>query len=447
MEENIKSKIEVSVGLSRKWDSHEAGREVAETAIKKLNKPPSFVLLFSTIHYKNHGGFKELLNGVWKVLPKGTPLIGGTVAGFINNHGCFSRGVTAIAVSYTNLDAAVGIGKYTKTDPERAGRNCSEMIKSKLKNSKFKNKFVIDMVSAPTIPKVPGFDRVNVVKSNFAGWFATHLLTRACGFFGTGLAREVDVIDELDPKINEYNIIGGSSVDSGDMLYNYQFIGNEIHTNSIVALGCNIDLPIFLKGKIGVHQTNKTFKITGSACNDYIITEINNDSAKMEFFKLLDFPVEQFKELEQFYYKTADYFPITFEENNERVIGVAGIFGDNLVVSHKLAGKHAKLLTVTGEEVLNNISTMMEEKKDFPFLLGFSSAIYLFMLGRKSFDIKDILDEKMAETPYLMLFPMVENIRIVGNKPSVRVYSTNIFSLGNGISENIKAGELSRCMM
>ena len=83
-----KSNIEASIGFSRKWNSKEAGREVAKSAIKKLNTPPSFILLFSTTHYQNTGGFKEILDGIWEVIPKGTPLIGGTVSSFINNYGC-----------------------------------------------------------------------------------------------------------------------------------------------------------------------------------------------------------------------------------------------------------------------------------------------------------------------------------------------------------------------
>ena len=66
----IEPKFEAAVGMSRKWDAREAGREVAETTIQKLSRPPDFFLLFSTIHYEKNGGFQEFLNGVWDVLPK-----------------------------------------------------------------------------------------------------------------------------------------------------------------------------------------------------------------------------------------------------------------------------------------------------------------------------------------------------------------------------------------
>ena len=122
MNDKSESKLEASIGFSRKWDAREAGREVAESAIKRLSKPPSFFLLFSTIHYKDHGGFQELLDGVWDVLPEGTPLIGGTIAGFVNNYGCYTRGATALAVSYPDM-AGPGCGGRRGGHHEPAGHS------------------------------------------------------------------------------------------------------------------------------------------------------------------------------------------------------------------------------------------------------------------------------------------------------------------------------------
>ena len=53
----LESKFEAAVGMSRKWDAREAGREVARSAIQKLRHPPNFFLLFSTIHYEKYGFF------------------------------------------------------------------------------------------------------------------------------------------------------------------------------------------------------------------------------------------------------------------------------------------------------------------------------------------------------------------------------------------------------
>ena len=186
----IETKLETSIGISRRWDAREAGKEVAEMTIQKLRSPPNFFLLFSTIHYKDHGGCQEFLEGVWEVLPAGTPLIGGTVAGFINNYGCYARGATALAISYPNMDVAMGYGIRTKRNPKKAARNCANMIRKGLQNSPYKNKFLIDMISAPIIPKIPFMGETNNVKSKILGGILAHIGIPIAQYLGTGIGKE-----------------------------------------------------------------------------------------------------------------------------------------------------------------------------------------------------------------------------------------------------------------
>ncbi|HHH79610.1 MAG TPA: hypothetical protein ENL13_01755, partial [Thermoplasmatales archaeon] len=160
----MNDELKAGVGLSRKWDAREAGREVALSALKHLDgENPNFFLLFSTIHYEKYGGFQELLNGVWDVLPEGTPLIGGTVAGFMNNYGCYTRGATALAVSYPNMDVAIGVGKNTKRNPKNAVKECISTLK--IRNPDF----YIELVSGPIIPTFPGIGKQTVIKSGLLG--------------------------------------------------------------------------------------------------------------------------------------------------------------------------------------------------------------------------------------------------------------------------------------
>jgi len=153
--------------MSRKWDAREAGREVAREVIQKLKTPPSFFLLFSTIHYEKHGGFEEFLAGVWDVLPKGTPLVGGTVAGFMNEYGCYSRGAVALASSYVNIDVAIGSGKNTKKNPEKAAKECAHAILNGLKDSKYDESFLFQLVSGATIPHFPGVGSSFIIKGKY----------------------------------------------------------------------------------------------------------------------------------------------------------------------------------------------------------------------------------------------------------------------------------------
>ena len=400
--------VESSVGMSRNWNSREAGKEVVKNTINKLKSPPSFLLLFSSIHYKDNGGFEDFLEGVWDILPEGTPLIGGTISGFINNFGCYTRGATALAISYPNVDVAVGYGIHTKRNPLKAAKNCANMINKELKNSKYRNKFLVDMISAPIIPKIPFIGDTNNVKNRILGTLLARVGIPMAHYFGTGIGKEQDVMEQLAESLPDYYMIGGSSVDDGRMLSNYQFIGKKIINNSITALACAIDLPIKLKSQISVHKTDKKFKITHTKYHDYIVNKIENRNASEYFLEqILGIPKELFYDMGAFYYKTSDYLPMTFEENNERLLGIGCFLGSNILLSHKIAGREAIMCSTTGDEILQSIDNIFDNNtKNLPFVFISSSIIHSFILRNKTYRIKNILDSKLGNIPYLMIQPM-----------------------------------------
>ena len=238
------SKIETAIGMTRKWDAREAGREVAETAIKNLSRPPDFFLLFSTIHYEKNGGFQEFLDGVWDVLPKGTPLVGGTVTGFMNNYGCFSRGASALAVSNPSMDIAVGVGRNTKRNPHRAARQCAEMIHNGLKDSPYKNKFLLNFISGPVMPSIPGVGQKKYIRSGFISKFALQALGLSQALVQKGLGREDEIFEKTVQQLPDYQMLLGTSMDDYKGMKNYQFFNDKILTNAVVNLGVATDLDL-----------------------------------------------------------------------------------------------------------------------------------------------------------------------------------------------------------
>ena len=235
----MNKELKAGVGLSRKWDAREAGREVALSALEKLDgENPKFFLLFSTIHYEKYGGFQELLNGIWDVLPEGTPLIGGTVAGFMNNYGCFTRGATALAVSYPNIDVAIGVGHNTKRDPAGAVRSACDQLREE--SGKYANNFIIEIVATAVIPKLPRVGQKNVILSKKVGDTFVKLLP-AMGRLGYGFDRADEIIELLSKKISDRTIIGGCTMDDNKFLGNYQFIGKKIEENSLALLNISSD--------------------------------------------------------------------------------------------------------------------------------------------------------------------------------------------------------------
>lgn len=426
------AKIQASVGMSRKWDAREAGNEVAESAIKNLDTFPTFFLLYSTIHYEKYGGFQELLNGVREKLPKNTPLIGGTITGFINNYGCYARGVTSIAVSCPNIDIAMGIGKHTKAMPKTAAKTCTKMIENKLNKSNYKNKFLINSISGPTIPMLPFIGRLNFVRSKFVGDILSHVGMPITGILGYGIGKEGDIIDQIGKKMNDYYIIGGSTMDDGKQLSCYQFYNNKIYKNSIVALAGATDYPLSTDGIIHIPKEEKEFTITKSTFGNRIIKKIDNQPAKKRFLEIMDIPDSLYKELEPFYYKTSNYFPISFKGKREYVSGIGAFLGDNLLLGYKARSNETIILSVSGKETLEAIDIVYKDKNidDMPFSFINASGIrFITMIGDGAFKVKEKLDHIHGDIPYLLVGTVNENIGKPGIEVVSRVYSFNTFSI------------------
>jgi hypothetical protein len=350
----MKSKIETAIGMSRKWDAREAGREVAETAIKNLSRPPDFFLLFSTIHYEKYGGFQEFLNGVWDVLPKETPLVGGTVTGFMNNYGCFSRGASGLAVSYPYLDVAIGIGRNTKRNPKKAAKQCAEMIQKGLKNSQYKNKFLLNFISGPVMPNIPGVGQKKYVQSGFVSKFSLLTFSLSQALMQKGLGREDEIFEEAVQQFPDYHMILGTSMDDYKGIRNYQFYNKNILTNAVVNLGIATDLSLNVCTTHGMKETNLHFTITKLGARNHAIREINNKPAVPELLKLLHWP-EGFLN-EETMLQTILYYPISLKRRGRQVPVVMPMIMKNYIfVPCIIDDGEVSILTVSGKDLINAV--------------------------------------------------------------------------------------------
>ncbi|MFX0141296.1 MAG: FIST N-terminal domain-containing protein, partial [Candidatus Hodarchaeota archaeon] len=341
-----KDRVEAAVGMSRKWDAREAGREVAREVIRKLKYPPNFFLLFSTIHYDKHGGFEELLAGVWDVLPEGTPLIGGIVPGFTIPNGCYMRGVTAFSVSYPNMDVAIGVGHNTKRNPKKASEECISSIKRQLKNSNFPSKFMYCFISSSLVMELPFIGRKKILKKGILSNTISSSL-KYLHYFQKGLGREEEILNRIVKEFPEYSILGGSSMDSMDFLKNFQFYGKNISTNSVVVLAINTDLNINTSFEHGMKKTNMILNITKIDQTKHVIKEINNKPATEEFLHILGWPSEFLDE--KIVYSTVPYYPLGFDKGSYIRPAVTPYFyGDNIITSYPIDSDVVYILTGSG---------------------------------------------------------------------------------------------------
>lgn len=396
--------FQASVGMSRKWDAREAGREVAEKTLEQIDNKPDFFLLFSTIHYEKHGGFEEFLNGVWDVLPKGTPLIGGTVAGFMNKYGCFTRGTTAVAISYPNMKVSTGLGKNTRKNPKKAAKEISNSILKVHSNSKYQNQFMFCVLPGGTVPQLFGFGRKKVMKSGVGGKISLNLLDQSIKLVQMGPGREEEVFECLGDNLTDWYILGGSSMDDLIQSRCYQFINNDVHSTDIVGLGISSDLNCEIITKYGLKKTGKKFHITKKGLRDCVICEIEGKPATKEFLKMINWPEDY---LDDRLYTKTFYYPLGYEYKGVLRPQIIGAFlGNNIACGYSIKTDEVEILNATGQSLLNAMIGATEEVLNFnsKLILGVACATQLETLGNSIYQAYDKFDEKFKEIPFVIGF-------------------------------------------
>lgn len=415
----MKEELKAGVGLSRKWDAREAGREVAETALEKLDgEKPKFFLLFSTIHYEKYGGFQELLNGVWEVLPEGTPLIGGTVAGFMNNYGCFARGVTALTVSYPNMDVAVGVGENTRKNPKKAAEKCATSITKKLSNSKFDKKLLLDVMPGPTRPSFVGVGSHWVISNPIIARSAPELLSLSVKRFQLGQGLEDEIIKHLSSNLKDYVIFGLSSSDDNKLETNFQFVENGIHRFSLAGMGISTDLKFDFAHSDGLRPTGIRFLVTGKTQGGRIIKTLNGKPASHMLFEKLKIPVEL---LDDRILRITFFYPLGFRAPDGRACpdAIGCVLRDYLALNYSVESDEIEVFTASGETLIravhDAINSLSIDKPHLGFIV--SCLARLEALGKNVFEVKDILENYFAGAPYLLLYTGGENTKFPGELP------------------------------
>jgi len=367
--------------------------------------PPDFFLLFSTIHYEKHGGFQRLLDGVWSVLPEGTPLVGGTVAGFMNNYGVYVHGATALAVSYPNMDVAIGYGKNTKRNPKKAVQTIVEMINRGLKSSPYQNKFLLNFVSSAELMKIPGRGYKKIINSGFMSKFVTLTFSFSQYFLQKGPGREDEIFELFAKELHDYYMILGTTVDEYRGIKSYQFFNEKIFTNSIVCLGLATDLNLDVCTTHGMNKTNIEFKITKLSKDGHIIRKINKKSAVPELLRLLDWP-EGFLNEKTMFYRIL-YYPISVKRHNRNIpVVMPFILKDSIVTPCKIEEGDATVLTVSGKGLITAIKNNLKNYEYIQPEFGLFSTCgtILQTLGYSTNIIREEILHFFNEKPFVMFF-------------------------------------------
>jgi len=406
MSKNIEFKS--AVETSRKWDGESVAVELSSKIKNKLLNP-NFILLFSTIHYENE--FNKLLEKLNNFFPN-VPIVGGTVPGFMNQDGCYTRGVTSLSIDSSAIDISVGIGHNTKNNPKKSALECTNMIKKNFTESNYSNKLLFILTSGTLVPSLLGTGVKRVYKSKIPISMISKLLKTSYKVSKKGVGREDIIFNEISNQMPDYSIIGGSSIDDNKLEKNYQFFNNEVFTNSVICLGINTNINLKLESQVAVEKTDKYFDVK-LAGEKYIINKLDNKPATKTFFKHLNWPDSL---MDERLHRRTFFYPILFEKENEifpEVIG--GLIGNNIVCgfdikSDKLCiGRSSREILINSlNKSLNNIS-----KSGIPNcgIIIYCSAL-LETLGRDFFKVQEILKKFFKDSPFLLIATGGEDFKI-----------------------------------
>ncbi|RLG18063.1 hypothetical protein DRN75_02575 [Nanoarchaeota archaeon] len=435
----VEDNIKFGVGMSQKWDPKKAGVEATNKAIEQVGYKPKFLLIFSTIHYaKEKGGLKSLLKGCRRLIDDNVPSIGGTVTGFICPEGCFTHGVVVVAGS-GDIDVSADYGEKVIYNPTSIGRKIGKTISRKLKDSKKRNKLLIEFTTGPTEPTWIASPRIyNFIKYFYKklplriSWFLRDLIINTyIALSPSGPGMEEDVLYAMSEPLNKYYLIGCSTFDDMASLKHYQFLNSIALKDSTVALGLSLNNKIILDRKLSLISLGKKFKIK-KGWKDFCIDLINNQPASTQYLREMGWPrVYMEAHIEQVTKKTF-YYPLGFKDNDQiYTFPVGFFFGESIVSNRKIRKDEVELFLTSSkktlEDVENYLKLITEKKTKFTLIIKGAPMIGVF--GAHINVMKKIMDYYLNNSPYLMLFGSGEHSKKPNEKAIFNNFSTVMLSI------------------
>jgi len=219
-----------------------------------------------------------------------------------------------------------------------------------------------------------------------------------------GVGREEEILDSLSHELPDYTIIGGSSIDNNNMKENFQFFGEKLYTNSIVALGVKTNQNVDINTTYGLKETGIKIKITKKSGHDRVIHEIDGYPALEGFLKKMSWPYDF---IDERLYRKTFFTPFGFWKEDLLFPNVIGlILGKDINVGYKIEENELHLLSASGKSLINAVDENLQEFKDNENQLGIiiACAAQLEALGANIFTVREKLINFFDEVPFLLVY-------------------------------------------
>ncbi|MBU3911036.1 MAG: FIST C-terminal domain-containing protein [Candidatus Omnitrophica bacterium] len=224
---------QVGIGVSTKLDSTLAGREAAREAYSHLREHPDVIFVFISPIFEQ----EEAIKGIRSVI-KGCLLVGCSSVGSITSGGCFLGAVAVCAIASTDISFSSSASLNVSRNARLAG-----------------NKAAKESICAKNSDRQLYIMFTDCLSGNMAD-----VLRGAQEILGT-----------------RFPIIGGSAVDNFQFRKTWQYLNNDILSDSVVGLfiGGNINVGIGVSH--GWQPVGSPHRITRSSSN--ILKEIDRRPA------------------------------------------------------------------------------------------------------------------------------------------------------------------------
>ncbi|MBU1006621.1 MAG: FIST C-terminal domain-containing protein [Candidatus Omnitrophica bacterium] len=250
-----------SCGVSAKLDSFAAGRESAQNAYYQLGRrEPNIAIVFISTIFDQ----KQAIRGIRSVI-KNAPLAGCSSAGSITSEGLIRGSVSVFLIYSDSVSISLGIGNDISKNARLAGHKAAN------------NAFVNSLKDKTT--------KAYMMFSDSLSGNGANILRGAQEILGTS-----------------FPIIGGFAADELCFQKTYQYLNNNIYTDSVVGVLISGNINIGIGNEHGWQPIGKPHKITKARSN--IIKEIDKKIA-VEIYE--------------------DYLGKTLQELNHMGIGKLGI--------------------------------------------------------------------------------------------------------------------------
>jgi len=394
--------IKTAVATSTIKNSYQAGKEIGKKILLKTNDNPNLILLFATLDYEEYeGGLKNLLDGLYSVIPNNVKLAGGTVPGFLNNDGCYARGVTAFSINYPNMNIALGFGKNTKRSPKKAAKQAIKMIKNDLKND-YENKFIFSFISGPKNPNLPGVKSTNIINSKIKARILLSMFSVMQKLFQKGFGKEEEILEQIVKNLPDFNIIHSTTYSKPPFSENYQFYNNNLFDEHAVFLAIETDLKFDIDFATGAEETNKNLVVTKTNKNKTVIKKFDKNPAFAEFLKKMDWTYDILNDSKMT--DISSRYPISYKKNNKIITRPPlMILGNYMGFLSKIEKENIFISKVTPNGMVNAVDEILKTTEpEFGF---FSSCIARRdFLGIKIFQVQEKLKKYFKNKDFLLIY-------------------------------------------